>query len=658
MLSGNETSRAVESVVRSLSTAVKTLRLYPPSSPMPRQAMDAAAQAVGQVLVAHPTLALVVARDGFTFQGEPVDCPGAGDLAGLLTAHAVAEVDFLPGCSAEEISRLLGVLLEEPSASRAAGGAAAALALAGAESIVVSDVALATVGVEQAGADADIDSFLRDLAADQDKLAAWLTAAAAGDPATLSDGLAELARAVGDGGIDRLQQVLGAAFVGQSANARDAIVGLALGDSGATPLLKGMFASLAPHDLASSVSDGLYARNMLSMSNVLNTLTQGSALDSILAELKPMLEQGGHTERELTFLTHMLEARTVAEPALTDRVPDFQTVAGFARVEGGALDAARTEVRSSKQQVNARTVTMMLSLLDQQQDFVLWSKTLGNLAAVVPSLLAEGDVALAERVINDLTGREARTTQPWPGLAEKVADALELATSGQAMSALAEAVARDPGAVEPAKRILRRVGPGSQQRFVLAALAHQEHDGMAAAEALLGRRLVDILAAAGPELAWHQTGRVAARLVSEPDQRAQQTVSALAHRPDQRSRQEVARGLGASPSAQALHLLAELSRDPAVEVAVGAVRSLGRTSALGAASALERVYESIDALGKDFALAREVLGALARTPDPGATSVLERIAGQRALIKRGHFVEIQSLAQQALASRSKGGARP
>ena len=37
------TVRATDSVVRALSAASKSLRLYPPSSPIPRQAVDAAA---------------------------------------------------------------------------------------------------------------------------------------------------------------------------------------------------------------------------------------------------------------------------------------------------------------------------------------------------------------------------------------------------------------------------------------------------------------------------------------------------------------------------------------------------------------------------------------------------------------------------------------
>lgn len=655
---GNEGARSVETVVRSLSTAVKTLRLYPPSSPLPQQSMEAATQSLGQILAAQPTLPLVVAREGFTYRGTDINSPGSQELAAILTSHEIAEVDFLPGCSTGEIAIFLAIILREPAEIREAGGAAAAMSLSGVENIMVSEVALTTAAPDIAYGEADIDSFLRELAADEQKLAAWLAAAAAGDPATLSDGIAELARAVGPGGLGRLESVLGSAFLGQGVAARDTILGLALNDTAAAPVLHGMFHCLTPHDFASSVSDGLYAKNMLSMSNVLNTLTRGPDLDSIIAELKPLLEQEGHTDRELTFLNHMLEARAESQRQMPLAKSDtsFRAVASFGQVTGGALDAARSEVQASKSEVNGRTVNMMLSLLDQQKDFNLWGKTLDNLAALVPTLLADCDLALAERVLADLSGREARTTQPWPGLAERVAEALERATGGGAMAALVTALTSDPGCAERARTILRKVTPAAQQRFVVAALSRKEIDGLAVAEALLGRRLVDILSSSEADLPWFQAGPVAARLSEETDQRALQALSALAKRPDQRSRQEVARGLGGSSSAHALRLLVELSHDPAVEVAVAAIRSLGRTPALGAASALERIYEAIDALGKDFAVAREVLGSLARTPDPGATSILERIAGQRALIKRGHFTEVQDLARQALASR-KGGAR-
>lgn len=658
MLEQSEEVRAVEAVVRSLTTAAKTLRLYPASSPIPMQAMQAAVDALGSVLAVQPTLALVVARNGFSFLGKPVNAAGAVDLANLLTSHGIAEVDFLPGCSAAELSAFMSVVLKDAADVLADGGAAAALAMAGAANVVVSEVVLTTVVAEMAEAE-DIDAFLRDLAGDERKLAAWLASATAGDPSALSDGLAELARAVGPGGLASLEATLGKAYLAQDAVARDALVGLALGGTEGAPVLQGMMQSLRPTEVASSLSDGLYAKNMLSMSNVLTSIPFAS-LDAIIDELRPMLAGEGHTAREMEFLNRMLEARTNTgrEMPLADRHLDYQRVAEFAVVDPGTLQVARTEIGTSASTVNTRTVNTMLSLLDQQQDFGLWSKTLQNLASVVPSLIEQGDVALADRVLADLSSREARTTQPWPGLAEQMREAFGRATSAAAMSALLGAALENPDHISAAEAMLKRVDPAAQQRFVAAALDQRQHGGLEMADRLLGRRLVGLLVTLAPDVQWFQAGAIALRLSHETDLHSRDALVALARRPDERSRQEVAKALAETSSALGVSALAELLKDPALEVAVTATRALGHSPGLGTAAALERHFDTLDWTGKDFALAREIMGALSRTPDTDATRVLEKITGQRTLIKRGHFAEVQDLARQALASRSKGGSRP
>lgn len=658
MFEQSQEVRAVEAVVRALTTAAKTLRLYPASSPIPMQAMQTATDSLSSVLATQPTLALVVTRDGFSFLGKPVNAAGAADLADLLTSHGVAEVDFLPGCAAAELSAFMSVMLKDPAEVIAEGGAAAALAMTGASNVVVSEVVLTTAVAELAETE-DIDAFLRELAGDERKLAAWLAAAAAGDPSALSDGLAELARAVGPDGIDALQSTLGKAYLAQDTPARDALVGLALaGDEGA-PVLQGMMRSLRPSEVAASLADGLYAKNMLSMSNVLASIPFTS-LDAIIDELRPMLAEEGHTARELEFLNRMLDARANAgrEMPLADRHLDYQRVAEFAVIDPGSLQAARSEIGASASLANTRTVNTMLSLLDQQQDFALWSRTLQNLASIVPSLIEQGDVALADRVLADLASREARTTRPWPGLAEQMREAFGRATSQSAMAALVGAVLDDPAHGEAAESILKRVDQAAQQRFVAAALDQRQRGGIEAAERLLGRRMAGLLVSLAGEVQWFQAGPVALRLSHENDLHARDALLGLARRPDERSRQEVAKALAESSSALGVSVLAELLKDPALEVAVTAARALGRCPGPGTAMALERHLDSLDWTGKDYPLAREILGALARTPDTDAARVLEKIASQRALIKRGHFAEVQDLARQALASRQKGASRP
>jgi hypothetical protein len=65
--------------------------------------------------------------------------------------------------------------------------------------------------------------------------------------------------------------------------------------------------------------------------------------------------------------------------------------------------------------------------------------------------------------------------------------------------------------------------------------------------------------------------------------------------------------------------------------------------------------KDIDVDGKDFVLAKEYINALAAIPDADATAGLERVAGRRALIKRGRFAEVQTLARDALKAQRKAG---
>jgi hypothetical protein len=59
----------------------------------------------------------------------------------------------------------------------------------------------------------------------------------------------------------------------------------------------------------------------------------------------------------------------------------------------------------------------------------------------------------------------------------------------------------------------------------------------------------------------------------------------------------------------------------------------------------------------DFELARELIAALARTPDRTADDVLGKIASRRALIKRGRFQDVQAAVHAALQMRSREVAR-
>jgi len=646
--------------VRALTTATRTLRLYPPSSPIPRQSAAEATSTLAELLMTEPVIPLTVAREGFTFAGMPVASTGSAELADLLVAHGVAELDILPGCTEDDLVTALAAVLQSPDALRERGGFGAVLASAGVETVRVSDVSLTTVDLEALTPDGDVDEFLRQLATDPDKLALWLQSVVKGDPSALGEGLSEIMAAAGAGDIQRLIDSLSSAFLSQDADGRDAVMGLAAaGDHGLGGLLAGVFGSMAPTDIASSLVGGLYGENMLSMSSMLTNLPIGRRLDNIMAEVKPMLAQAGHSAKELSFLEHMLEVRasTEAEQPLFERAPDYAKVAQIADVSANELAAVRKEVQNSLSHVSARTVATMLSLLDQQEDFDLYCKTLDGLVSVVPALIEQRDLDLARRVIGDLLSRESRTDLAWPELTERLHAALGNATDRRAMGALLHAVLDDPSIANIARDIVLKCGEQSQTALIEEALSVRDRDGLEPVEQIMGRRLVDMLIAFAPKAQWFQLAPVTKRLVAESDPRSAQTLDALVRRGDAQSRREVAKGLGASSAPRALQLLAVLARDTNAEVAISSIRAIGTSSVPGSASVLEKLLGDIDVDGKDFEAAREIIGALARSGDAGASDVLSRLAGRKALIKRGRFTEVCALAKQALDSRKKGGAR-
>jgi hypothetical protein len=651
----------MEPIVRGLTAAAKALRLYPPTSPIPRQAAETATASLAAFLVSEPVLSLKVVRDGLAWSGATVapGAPGATELADSLRDHGVAEVDFLPNVNTDDLLAFLAAVIEKPEALCERGGLAAVLVSQGVDSVRTADVSLTVVdtyGPETT--DDQADGFLRELAEDPDRISAWLSVAAKGDPTTLAASLADLARASGDQSLSALVMSLSSAFGSQDLEARDAIVGVSLDDGPARDLLGRVFAGVGTAELAHTLCGGTYGRNMLSMSSALTRLPTAGRMDDILAQVKQILPSVGHSSKELDFLEHMLEIRNSPTPetSLTDAQPLYRQAAELASVGVTQIAGARASVAAEAGRADDSAVATMLTLLDQQQDFALYCRTLDALAGMVPALLERGRLDLAARVVSELGARESRSIQPWPELAEKLRGAIADATSRRTMKALVAAAASSPDKVAVAREIMSRSSEAAAAAFVEEALAHQP-DGLQVAERVVGRRLVDMLAAAAPRAQWFQIAPLVTRLAGESDTRSQQAIESLLRRQDDASRREIANGLAAAGGAASLKHLSTLARDVSPEVSLSAIRLIGRSTVPGAAEVLRSRLDELDVDGKDFTIARELIGALARTPDTAADEVLKQLATRRALIKRGHFTEVTDLAKQALVQRGKGAGR-
>lgn len=652
-------ARQVESAVRALSTASKSLRLYPPSSPIPSQTLQAATAALQEIFrEGHPLLTLAVGRSGFTIQGEPV-CDGiigVDELLEQLRDHGVAELNVLPSYAGEELLAFLDILGRPADEVRRAGGISAALLDAGVECVRVSDVQLTVVEQLVADPNGDQDEFLRELARSPDKLAAWFSAASSGDPSAFEEGLMELVRVSGPSGFEAMVSALAGAFKEQPAEGKDALLGLAMQQGPTRDLASSMFGMLASGEIASAVLEGTFGKNMLSLSAALTRLPLEQVSAQVRAEVQAMLPSSGHSSKEAEFLQHMIERRQSQSPEarLIDRDTSYRAVADASALTEDAIARARGNVLESHNQVSSAGVRTMLTLLDQQQDFALYCGSIDSLAAMVPKLIEQGDLRLASQVLSEFSQREARATGPWPELSSRLREARTAAAGPRSMSALLRSTNEDPSRATDAGMIVRHAGDGAAVALVAEAIAGKE-EGLAVAEQLLGRRLVDLLAQQALSAQWFQLAPAVARLAQECDPKSTSALETLSKRPDEQSRREVVTGLAKHESALSGRLLARALRDPSPEVAIAAVRAIGQSSRSDAATLLADRLAEMDVDNHDFPVAREIIAGLSRVPGPVAEGALSQLAARRALIKRGHFAEVQDLVSQAMKIRKRAG---
>lgn len=649
----------VDTVVRSLSTASKSLRLYPSSSPIPRQTVEAAASSLDSFFSERgaPVLVLDVVRDGLECHGCPVGGAGGGaELADRLRDLGAAELSILAGCSSDELLGFLDIVNRDPEQLRAGGGLCASLAAAGIEAIRATDVHLTVVEQIAPSPEQDVDEFLRQLIEDPAKLSAWFASAAAGDPRTFEEGLMELVRVSGPSGYQVLLESLGGAFMSQASDARDALLGLALNEGPTRDVTGGMFSYLKSGDIAASVLEGSLGRNMLSLSAALTHLPLENVTAQVRAEVQAMLPQAGHTQKEARFLEHMLEVRQSPEkePALVESDATYSAVVEASRLSEETISAARGNVASSMPALTAASVQTMLALLDQQEDFELYCGGADALAGMVPRLIGQGDLDLALHALTQLSARQSDRSGPWPELSERMRAAVSRAVDAQSMGALVRAVAADSSLASTARKLVRVAGDAAPAALLAEAVALKA-PGIKVAEELLGRSVVDQLHRFAPQAQWFQLAPICARLADEGDPRSIAALEALLNRQDDQSRREVVNGVATSAGPAAGRLLVAALSDPSAEVAIVAARAIARRGGPGAVNALAARLSQIDADGADFLMAREIIAAITRIPGDEADQVLSRLASRRSLMKRGHFAEVQELVRQARLTRAEGG---
>ncbi len=650
--------KSLEAVLRSLATAARSLRLYPAASPIPLQSVAAVRDALDNYFSTDPgPLSIALARDGFSVDGTPVGAsiPGARDLSDEMRAHGVAEIEVSAEVTGEELLAFLSVIAQPVDEVREGGGVAALAHAQGVEHLRIAEVRLAVIEQE---VEAEADNPLVGISDDPGDLAAWYAAAAAGDPAAFEAELLSMVRSAGPEGEVKLVRSLGRAFKSQPPTGQDALLMLAMKPGLARDFVGDMFENFDAAQIAGSILAGSLGKNMLALSNALSSLPLQKAADEVRAEVQAMLAQAGHGAEETEFLDHMLEVRASKdpEPDLVEADRTYKAVLSAATLSEDDIARARLAVAASGRDIGAAGVRTMLALMDEQTDFERYCRSAENLAGTVPGLIEKGDLALASRVLNELESRQTHNAGPWPDLSQRLESALTVAADKRAMSALVKAVVVDPSLVGEATEIVHHAGDSAGPTLVAEAIPLKD-DGIAVAEQLLGRRVIDLLNAAALETPWHLIGPVVRRLAIAGDPRSVATVEALMERPDEQTRRELVAALASVRGPLSNRLLAEALRDPRPETVATAARAIARSGEPGSAALLANRINELDLDRGDYLLGKELIGALARTPEPAADEELAKLAARRSFLKRGHFTDVQSLVAEAQKARAGGVAR-
>ena len=650
MPEGNEMYN-VDQVLRTLVSASRSLRLYPTSSPIPRQSVEAVTTALANVFAEGArSLPIAIARAGFQSGGQPaaVGVPGGTELSDDLRAQGISALEFESSVTGDDILKMLMVLARPAEEVRAEGGFSALVAGTGARGIRISQIQLTVV--DTPSGEGDISGMEastgaeHELASDPAKLGAWLTGIG-GDAATLQSRLLAISQEVHPEGEGDLAGSLSATFGTQPAETRDALLGLAMEPGPFRDLMGEMLRRQSAAQIAASILGGSYGRNMLSLSNALTSLPLDRLDDAVREQIASMLPGAGHSDAEARFLDHMIEVRRRKEPerALTAVDQTYLAVARASAIEPQDLDTASRALQASGQAIDAAGVRTMLILLDQQPDAAQARTTAESLAKMVPRLVASGQLALADYVVDELAARSDRIP---------AAELMPSAATSETLSALVDAALKDPEARPMAERILSHLGEAADADLVAAAIAHKA-PGLQFVEGLLGKRLIELLNGAALQAQWFQLGDVVARLAQEGDSRCAATIESLMRRPDAQARKEVVSGLAAAGGPIAAPLLGELVRDANPDVAIAAARELAKGGLPGAGAAISARLSQLDVDNADFELARELIEALARTPDAAAGETLAKLASRRSLIKRGHFTDVQVAVTAALQLRAR-----
>lgn len=590
----------VEEALRLLAAAVGAARLYPPTSTLPREAVQRFTHRANQIAAAGP-LRYSIDPDGFRVSGTPI---AAGQsqvsaLAEMLYTMQVGQLLIVPGITETETQSFVFVLNADPASVRAAGGIRAALGTAGVAHIAVIEVSLRAseesglMGVDLLNA--PLDEIAAELAPAAERHAKAANSGPAEDE--MSEAIGRLEQATREIAMERVAS----AMMRLDEQTRMRVLGLSLKADTDGRRMEGMLSIVArmkPASLARLLK--LVATQAdIDPRRIASALTLPPEATSLLAMMlnpRPSLDPdfGMPPDAQAKEI-----AKVIAEDTDTSEIDRQVAVAAPSLSAGRAL---ATATALSRARVDEETV--------------------GAIGDVLPQAARDGAFTTVREALRRL---DEIATQP--SMTAAVASARATLANPDVLFDVCRAPLSDADAAI-AGEILHAAGPAGAEALMSAyvrlpesrrSLLRPVMRGMS--ESILGVARQQIRVAEGPvAVAILQT------LPLLGDRRAIPVISDALDHLDEQVRFAAAAALANTPDAEAEAALIRALNHREPETQRQVVREISRARIARAVPALSRALEDINVFQRTYETRKEIIGALEAIGTPEAEKGLRKFA--------------------------------
>jgi hypothetical protein len=630
-VSVQEAARAQE-VIRALAGAANALRLYPPTSHIPEEAVERFVLISDEETKAHGPLRYIVEPKGFRVADQVwgEDNSQVRTFAESLYAHQSGQILIAPDLGHEETMTFLKCVGADPALTKEHGGLRNVLVQAGVSHLAVIEVTLRST-VDEGLVGTDIVSAPVDEVGEKVVAAAHRWA----DSSSSGAGVDEVAQAVGS--LEEATRELAAdriceALLHLDEKTRVEVMAAARQKDSSGKAMEGMYSVIArmgPAALARLL------RLVASMSGedprslVPELELPQEALDMLMSVLEPGAQseedRGVPPDPQVDANAAELSAPTAEEEAaLRRQIATSSPKLAHAR----ALATATAVAKTHRSEENVRAIAEALPAALQADGY----REVHDALAYLATLQGSADLSV-----------EANSAR------ESIADPRFVRRACAAAGTQA-----DPDTVA---LIVEAAGPAGQEAFMeyWAQAQGPVRERLSAVLPRLGERFVStagrLLRTADPRTSL----QLVAMLAALGDKRAVPILAQSVDHPDPSVRMAALHALGDLPSDESARVLVEAlsSRDGVTRIA--AAREIGRGNVIAALPALHKVLERYHLIERDLAFKTEVVGSVRAIGSPTSIDVLRKVA-TRSFAFGGANRTLKRLAGEALAdieSRSR-----